>query len=91
MKSVAEEDALRKLLTSDEDSEEEKKSDESEKDEAKNKKEAKDEKDAKESKDKKRKKLKKKSKEEKKGECSACLCSGFKFVFFVEMRSLIQS
>lgn len=69
MKSVAEEDALRKLLTSDEDSDIEKKSDDSDKeeDEAKNKKDAKDAKDAKEARDKKRKKLKKKSKDEKKG------------------------
>lgn len=68
MKSVAEEDALRKLLTSDEDSDEEKKTDDSDKeeDEAKNKKDAKDAKEAKESRDKKRKKLKKKAKDEKK-------------------------
>lgn len=62
MKSVAEEDALRKLLTSDESSEEEKKSNgESEKEEEK-KKETKE----KEGKDKKKKKLKKKPKDEKK-------------------------
>lgn len=78
MKSVAEEDALRKLLTSDEDSdEEEKKSgEESEKDENddKNKKENnKDSKDTKESKDKDKKKKKsksKKSKEDKKDSSS---------------------
>lgn len=64
MKSVAEEDALRKLLTSDEESEEEKKSNESEKEEEeKNKKEQKE----KESKDKKKKKkLTKKRSDEKK-------------------------
>lgn len=63
MKSVAEEDALRKLLTSDEDSDDEKKSDdESNKDDEKTKKESK-EKDAK---DKKKKKLTKKVKDEKK-------------------------
>lgn len=69
MKSVAEEDALRKLLTSDEDSDEEKKSDatDKEEDEATNKKDAKDAKEAKESRDKKRKKLKKKAKDDKKG------------------------
>lgn len=71
MKSVAEEDALRKLLTSDEDSDEEKKSGESDKeeDDAKNKKEAKEAKD-KETRDKKRKKLKKKDKDEKKDSSS---------------------
>lgn len=69
MKSVAEEDALRKLLTSDSESEEEKNADNSEKeeDEAKNKKDAKE---AKESRDKKKKKLKKKAKDEKKDSSS---------------------
>lgn len=64
MKSVAEEDALRKLLTSDEDSEEEKNShDESDKEEERNKKEAKE----KETKEKlKKKKLKKKKSDDKK-------------------------
>lgn len=72
MSSVAEEDALRKLLTSDEDSDEEKKSNEEDADkdennDNKNKKDAKDLKDGKESKDKRKKKLKKKAKDEKKG------------------------
>lgn len=61
---MAEEDALRKLLTSDEDSDEEKKSGESEKDEqdAKNKREKQEQKEAKEARDKnKKKKLKKKA------------------------------
>jgi len=72
MKSVAEEDALRRLLTSDEDSDEEKKEDDSDKeeDEAKNRKDAKDAKEAKEARDKKRKKLKKKAKDEKKDSSS---------------------
>lgn len=65
LKSVAEEDALRKLLTSDEEEEEEKKSEESEKEDDENKK--KEQKDNKENKDKKKKKLKKKGKDDKKG------------------------
>lgn len=70
MKSVAEEDALRKLLTSDEDSEDEDKKtgDESENDETEDKpKKENTNKDVKENKDKKKKKLKmKKSKDDKK-------------------------
>lgn len=71
MKSVAEEDALRKLLTSDDDSDEEKKSGESEKEEAEAKK-AKDKqeaKEAKEARDKHKKKKLKKKREDKKGMC----------------------
>lgn len=62
MKSVAEEDALRKLLTSEEESEDENKSESDKEDEEKNKKEQ----NEKESKDKKKKKLTKKRSDEKK-------------------------
>lgn len=62
MKSVAEEDALRKLLTSDEDEDEENKSDESDKDEDEKKK-----KDKSKEENKEKKKPKSKNKDTKKG------------------------
>lgn len=78
MKSVAEEDALRKLLTSDDDSDEEKKSGESEKEdaEAKSRKDKQEAKEAKEARDKhKKKKLKKKRDDNKKSSGGKRKCS----------------
>ncbi|KAH8318767.1 hypothetical protein KR074_005693, partial [Drosophila pseudoananassae] len=68
MKGVAEEDALRKLLTSDEEEEDEKKSDESDKDEADGEKKKKDKSKDDASKDKKKKKP---GKDDKKGKSNA--------------------
>lgn len=81
MKSVAEEDALRKLLTSDEEDEEENKSDESDKDDDEKKKKEKSKDDNKE-----KKKPKNKGKDDKKGNSVnsvVYIFLNFRFITFI--------